>query len=279
MDFNIRLSNGQIMRGFIQSPGEDIRAIIIMIHGIGEHIKRYSRWAELFYHERIGFAGVDLPGHGRSDGKKGHIKSFAQLSEMTDILIDECRKTFPLVPLYLYGHSLGGGFVLNYLVVKKTKLKGAIVTSPWLKLSFEPSKTKVRLAAIMKNLLPGLVQPSGLIVDHISHDVEVVNKYKNDPLVHDRISVSLFNAAMKGAASTLKNAGELKIPLLLMHGSDDRICSPEGSKEFAAKTNMAELKIWEGGFHELHNEPFSNDVFKYIINWINNIQSGKTLKK
>jgi alpha-beta hydrolase superfamily lysophospholipase len=130
------------------------------------------------------------------------------------------------IPLFLYGHSLGGGFVLNYLIRKEPRLRGAVVTSPWLRLSFEPAKSKVNMAAVMKNIYPGMVSPSGLVIDHISHDREVVEKYRNDPLIHDKISVSLFHAAMSAAAFTLKNASTLKIPLLIMHGADDQICSP-----------------------------------------------------
>jgi alpha-beta hydrolase superfamily lysophospholipase len=121
----------------------------------------------------------------------------------------------------------------------------------------------------MKNILPGLVQPSGLVVEHISHDADVVSRYKADPLVHDKISVSLFHSAMRAAARSLEHAGELNLPLLIIHGSDDQICSPEGSRIFASKTPLAELKIWEGGYHELHNEPFRQEVFAYLMNWIN----------
>ena len=106
-------------------------------------------------------------------------------------------------------------------------------------------------------------------MDHISHDQEVVEAYRNDPLIHGKISVSLFHSAMSAAKNSLENAGNLKKPLLLMHGTDDHICSPEGSREFAAKTKMAELKLWDGGYHELHNDLYRHEVFNYIITWLN----------
>ena len=269
MDFNIKLSNRQVLRGMIQSPGENLRAIIIFVHGIGEHIHRYDYWAGLFNKEGIGFAGVDLPGHGRSDGRRGHIKSYALLGEMIDILIKSCKQTFPGTPVFIYGHSLGGGIVLDYLLRRNPKVKGAVVTSPWLRLAFEPSKDKVLLASVLKNLLPGFVQPTGLIVNHISHDENVIEKYKTDPLVHGNISVSLFHGAMTAAKYSLDHASELKVPTLLLHGGDDMINSPDGSREFAGKTDLVELKIWDGGYHELHNETFKDEVFVYILNWLN----------
>jgi len=269
MDFNIKLSNGQILRGIIRSPGDDLRAVIVMVHGLGEHIQRYNHWAEMFCSEGVGFAGVDLPGHGRSGGKRGHIRSYPILSDMIDILLNEARKTFPGIPVFLYGHSLGGGIVLDYLIRKSPRIKGSIVTSPWLRLAFEPERSKLRLAAAMTKIWPGLVQPSGLVVDHISHDKQVVKAYSNDPLIHGKISVSLFTGAMNAAAYSLANASKLKTPLILLHGSDDLICSPAGSREFAEKSSVAELKIWDGGYHELHNEPFKKEVFDYLIGWIN----------
>jgi acylglycerol lipase len=268
MDFNIKLRNGQVLKGIIKSPGENAKAVIVLVHGLGEHIQRYNYWAELFMKAGIAFTGVDLPGHGRSEGRRGNIKNYRILEEMINILLDSCRKTFPGIPIYLYGHSLGGGIVLNYLLHVNPKIKGAIVTSPWLRLSFEPPKSKVVMASVMKNLVPGLVQPSGLNVNHISHDEIIVEKYKTDPLVHDKISVSLFDSAMNAAKYSLEHASELRIPTLIIHGSDDLITSPGGSREFAEKSGKVVLKILEGGFHELHNEPFKDEVFRIILNWI-----------
>jgi acylglycerol lipase len=268
MDFNIKLSNGQVLRGMIQSPGENMKSVIVFVHGIGERIHRYDHWAELFNIEGIGFTGVDLPGHGSSDGARGDVISFDLIDEMIDIMIKSCNQTFPGCPVYIYGHSLGGGIVLDYLLRKNPKVKGAIVTSPFLRLAFEPPKIKLFLVSVMKKLIPGLIQQSGLNINHISHDKTVVEKYKADPLVHDKVSVRLFAGALTAAKNSLTHASELKIPVLILHGSDDMITSPEGSREFAGKTNMVKLKIWDGGYHELHNEPFKDEVFKYIIDWI-----------
>ena len=268
MDFNIKLNSGLVLKGMIRSAGEKAKAVIIFVHGLGDHIQRYEYWAGLFTKAGISFTGVDLPGHGRSGGRKGFIRSYKVLDEMLGILLDSCHKTFPGIPVYIYGHSLGGGIVLNYILRVNPKIKGAIVTSPWLRLSFEPPRVKVILASLIKNIIPGLIQPSGLNVSHLSRDPSVVENYKNDPLVHGKISLSLFAFAVGAARYSIDHAGELRIPLLIMHGSDDKITSPEGSREFAQKTGKAELKIWEGGYHELHNEPFKDEVFDYIINWI-----------
>ena len=269
MDYNVILNNGQILKGLIKSPGSNLRCLVIMVHGLGEHIRRYDEWAEYFLGQNIAFTGVDLPGHGRTDGRRGHIKNYAVLDEIIEVLINQSKKTFPGIPVVLYGHSLGGLIVLNYLLKKQPSIKGAIVTSPLLRLAFEPNKSRLTLAAFMKHILPGLIQPTGLIAGHLSHDRRVVDAYSNDPLVHSKISVNVFTGTMNSARYCFKNATLLNVPSLLLHGSDDMICDPSGSIDFAAKAKMAELKIWEGGYHELHNEPFREEVFDYIMNWLN----------
>jgi alpha-beta hydrolase superfamily lysophospholipase len=269
MDFNVKLSNGQILKGIIQSPGENAKAVIVFVHGRGDHIQRYLPWADLFIKEGFAFTGLDLPGHGRSEGRRGHIISYRPVDEMINILLDSCRKTFPGIPVYLYGQSMGGGIVLDYLLRKNPKIKGAIVTSPWLRLSFQPARISVIMASLLKNLVPGLIQPAGLIVSQLSHDAVVGENFKSDPLTHNKISLSLYHSAVNAASYSLDHASDLKVPTLIIHGSDDMITSPEGSREFAGKSGKVTLRIWEGGYHELHNEPFKNEVFNYILNWIN----------
>jgi alpha-beta hydrolase superfamily lysophospholipase len=268
MDISIKLSGGQYLRGVISSPGEHAKALIILVHGIGEHIGRYEHWLKKFNERGFAFVGFDLPGHGKSDGKRGHIKSYDQTDEMLDIIIRENSKTFPGLPIFLYGHSLGGGIVLDYLIRKDPRVKGAVVTSPYLRLAFEPAQFKIVLASVMESIFPSLIQSSGLIVEHVSRDAKVVEDYKNDPLNHDKISVSLFISATNAATHSLSHAENIRIPLLLLHGSDDKLTSVEGSREFASKCSHATLKIWEGGYHELHNEVFKDDVFTFIADWL-----------
>lgn len=268
MNIQIILRNKQVLRGIIKSPGDHIRAGIILVHGIGEHIQRYSHWIERFNENGIGVVGVDLPGHGLSDGKRGNIKSYSLTDEMIDFLLTEHKKTFPGIPVFIYGHSMGGGIVLQYLLHKNPEINGSIVTSPWLRLAFEPARIKLVLARIMKGLWPSLTLPSGLVISHLSHDQKVVDAYFADPLDHDRISFNLFFNAVKAADYSLKHAGNLKIPMLLMHGTGDQINSVQGSIDFAAKSKMTELKLWDGGYHELHNELFKDEVFEYIMSWL-----------
>ena len=275
MDFYIELSNGMKLKGVIVSPGEKNRAMIILVHGLGEHIGRYHEWGSLFAEKDIGFVGVDLPGHGHSPGRRGHIRNFDVINEIINILINTVRKTFPSVPIYLYGHSLGGTLVLNYIVKSNPKLAGAIITSPWLKLSYKPPKSKIVLAKALNYVFPWLIQRSGLNATHISRDAEVVENYKKDPLGHGKISVRLYNIAMKSVNYVLEHSGDIKIRTLILHGGADKITSPEASKKFAMENSNIDFVEIDEGFHELHNEAFiKHRVFGIIMNWIDNKHSA-----
>jgi alpha-beta hydrolase superfamily lysophospholipase len=262
------ISDGTEIRGSSWKPNGKCKAAVILIHGLGEHFGRYHDWVLRLNGSGYAVLGADLPGHGISGGKRGHIASYELTEEIIDYLMRDAGTEFPGIPLVLYGHSLGGGIVLSYLLKRNAELCCAVVTSPWLKLSFEPKKLKLWLAMVAKRVSPNLVQPSELIVNYISRDPEKISLYNSDPLVHDRISVSLFNEAVTAARYVLKNASLLRTPLLLMHGGADMITSPDGSRLFSLNAPDTDLKVWDGGYHELHNDIINDEVFGYLTAWL-----------
>jgi len=268
MDISFNLSDGTTSTGKIIKPAGICRGVIILIHGLGEHFGRYGMWSSRLADMGYAVAGADLPGHGRSGGKRGHVASYSLTEEIIDSLTEQSGGIFPGVPVILYGHSLGGAIILRYLIRRQPEICCAVVTSPWLRLSFEPPRFKLWLAAAVRSIAPSMIQPSGLNVDHLSRDREAVAAYIADELVHDRLSVSLFNEAVSAADYSMKNAALLNVPLLLMHGSGDMITSPEGSRRFAGDASLAELKIWDGGYHELHNDIIKDEVFGYLAGWL-----------
>jgi len=244
------------------------KASIVLLHGIGEHIMRYDQWAKKFVNRGYAVTGMDFRGHGRSEGKRGHIPSYESLLQDMDLLIKKSLEFFPDKPVIPYGHSLGGNIVLNHALIREN-ISRYIVTAPWLQLSFKPSSIKLALAKVMKKILPGLLQPSGLNIGHLSHNPEVVKDYENDPLVHDRISVRMFIGAYTRGEWALANAGKLDRSVLLIHGGDDKLTSVDASRRFAEKAGKnVEFKIWEGMYHELHNEKIKDEVFSYIVDWL-----------
>jgi acylglycerol lipase len=245
------------------------RAVVCLVHGIGEHTFRYLKVAEAFSKEGYALFGADLRGHGKSGGRRGHFPSIKAVLNDIDLLLEHARTRYPGIPLILYGHSLGGILVLFYGLKQKPDIKGVIATSPGLHTALEEQPAKVMAAKFLGSLIPRVSIPSGLDVNAISHDGEVVELYKNDLLVHNKMSLGFGKIMLSVIKWTLEHASEFSLPLLLMHGKSDSIAYPASSTEFAAKLDKnCKLVIWDNAYHELHNEPIKDEVFKTMTTWI-----------
>jgi len=252
-------------------PEKKLLSVILLIHGFGEHSQRYEYWASKFVEEGHALITFDLRGHGKSEGKRGDAQSYDCWMKDIDILFSNTEILFPGIPKVLYGHSFGGNLAANYALQKNPQIKGLILSSPWLKLAFEVKGLRKKLVDIFYVIWPSLIQASRLQTNDISGDPVTVEKYKNDPLNHDRISVRAFFYITEAGKWALKNADKLHVPLLLMHGSGDRITSYHGSIEFAEKAKAhTTLKIWDGMYHELHNETIKEEVFDFMKTWLIN---------
>ncbi len=252
-------------------PSGIAESMILLIHGLGEHSGRYTEWIKRFNNTGIGIWSFDLPGHGNSSGKRGVMPFFEQVYDIIDDQFRVMREEYPGVSLFIYGHSLGGNIALGYLLNRKPLIDGAVITSPWILLTESPSPFKAAMSSLFLRIMPEMTLSSGLKTDYLSHDKGVVERYKSDPLVHGLISPRLFSEAEKNAAGLLRSADQIKLPLLLVHGRDDMITSPSGTVEVAEKAPNAILKLWDGGYHELHNEPFKEDHYILIREWIDTI--------
>jgi acylglycerol lipase len=267
--FEILTSDGIDIKGYHESP-ESPRALLLLIHGMGEHAGRYSHVSEFFVQAGFAVVRVDLRGHGLSAGKRGHTPSYELLMDDLVIACAKAREYFPEIPFVLYGHSMGGNLVLNYLIRKTPSLDAAVVTSPYLRLAFAPPGWKVALGKLSAGLIPGLTQPTGLDVSAISRDPKIIEAYLKDPLVHDKITASFFIHVHASGPYAILHADQLKVPTLLMHGTSDRITDHTASEELFqnAKGNV-DLKMWDGYYHELHNEPEREEVLNHTLSWLN----------
>lgn len=268
-EFEFRTFDGLSLFGQSWQPEDRPRAVICIVHGMGEHSERYAHVGDALTQAGYALISFDLRGHGKSSGPRGHIPSYEALMQDISLLLESANKKFPQLPFFLYGHSLGGNLVLNYVLRYKPQLKGVIVTGPWLRLAFEPPAFKVTLSKVMNKIWPSFSQKSGLDTKALSHDLEVVHSYENDPLVHDCISARMFISIYQAGQWALEHASEFSLPLLLMHGGEDKIISVEAGREFAGKIKEnCTLKIWDGLYHEIHNEPEKEEVFKFLIDWL-----------
>lgn len=268
-NFSLQTSDGLQLKGFVKQATIDCKAVMTIIHGMGEHALRYSHVADFFAEIGIACVAIDLRGHGNSEGKRGHTPNYEALMNDVDMLVSKAKSMFPNLPLIMYGHSMGGNLTFNYIIRRKPEIAGAIVTSPYLKLAFEPPKWKVTLGKLTANLVPTLTQPTGLETAAISRDLSVVSAYEKDKLVHDKITSAFFVNVHFAGPYAIEHASEIKVPLLVMHGTADRLTSPEGTKEFAKNAGKnVTLKIWNDLYHEIHNEPEKLDVFQFELNWL-----------
>lgn len=264
--------DGMKLSAYVWEPKEKPKAIINLVHGFGEYSERYDLWAMRFTEKGFMIHAVDYRGHGKSDGRRGHIHNFNDFLNDIDVLVNESKKLYPDLPQLIYGHSLGGNIVTNYILKRKHNFKGAIISSPWFKLSFDTPSITLFLSRILNKVYPKFTQKSNLDVKALTHNKKIIEAYITDPLVHEKISARMFFEIYNAGKWVLENVEKINLPILIQHGNDDNITSFKASKEFAIKANSINKKInykeWDGLYHELHNELNNDEVFEYILNWI-----------
>jgi alpha-beta hydrolase superfamily lysophospholipase len=245
------------------------KAVVVLVHGHGEHVNRYNHVADAFTQAGYAMQAFDLRGHGQSAGQRGHTSNYDSLmNDIADFMAD-AQKRYPGLPVFLYGHSMGGNQVINYALRSPQGLKGVIATGPWLKLAFDPPAAQVIAAKLLNSIASAFSMASRLSQASLSRDPEVVSKYAADPLVHDKISPRLYTGIYESGLWALEHAADFKIPMLLMHGSGDQITSAPASQEFAQKAgSLVTLRIWDGFYHEIHNEPEKTEVIQAMVDWL-----------
>jgi alpha-beta hydrolase superfamily lysophospholipase len=250
-------------------PPECTDAVVCLVHGLGEHSGRYAHVAERLNQSGYSVLTFDLRGHGKSGGQRDYTPSFEAFMDDIDLLLGEAERRHPSLPCFLYGHSLGGILVLTYTLRRHPKLAGVVATSSGLRTALEKQKGKVALAKILGSIMPRQSLSSGLDANKISCDMEVVKKYINDPLVHDKMTFGLGKALIDAIPWTFAHAPEFPVPLLLVHGTADQIAYSLGSQEFAGLVQGdCTLKLWDGLCHETHNQPEKDQVLEYMIGWL-----------
>lgn len=251
-----------------------MKYLVVLIHGLGEHVLRYRHWAAMFNSESVGVIGIDLRGHGESAGQRG----YGSVDEFTaDIhsLLTYIHQQYPFIPKILYGHSMGGNLVLRYAIDYKPNIYGIISTSPWLRLYKPPTGFILKVANLLKRFSPRIPLSNRLFARYISRDPMVVHAYQSDPLIHPRITPKLFFSLNDSGEFVLKNKHKINLPLLLMHGTGDKITSSRATTEFVKYTSdKTSLELWKGAYHELHNDLDKEEVFHYILRWIEGLSSS-----
>ncbi len=264
--------NKHAYAGYCWTPANNVKAVICLVHGLGEHSGRYHLWAERFISEGYAVAAIDLRGHGKSALTTKNAVNIQQLLYDIHLLKVNAAALFPEKTLILYGHSMGGALALNYLVAHKNGFRKVIATSPWLELTFKPSWIKVFMARLVSLVYPAFISSTGLNPEHLSRSHGVAEQYRNDPLVHDKITAGLFFNLQRAGKTIFNKRHKINTPILLMHGAADRITSPDATRRFSKNLALnSVLKIWSDCFHELHNEPEQDEIFAFMSQWLHGV--------
>lgn len=248
-------------------PESDPRAVMILVHGLGEHSTRYAHLAQRFTDAGIAVFALDNRGHGKTPGTRG-VMDFDKV--VTDIgeRLEDVRERYPDAPVIVFGHSLGGLLTMTYTVRNRPAITAQIASAPALDSELREQRLKFALANLLGGIVPDIVLPTGLDSSGVSRDPKVVAAYDADPLVHDKGSTGLAKATF-AAMDDMMAQTTFPVPLLIVHGTGDRLTVPAASKTFVNQvTGDVTLIEYEGIYHELHNEPEQDEVFADIMEWL-----------
>lgn len=252
------------------------RALAVVVHGLGEHLGRHAMLVDRLAQAGFAVAAYDQRGHGESGGARGRIPHDEALLADLGCIIDHERAAQPdLLPLVLVGHSLGGTVAARFVAEGLRpqpagwfrRVQGLVLTSPALAADLNPWQ---RLQLSLGRLAPDLPAPNGLKPAWICSDPAVVEAYRRDPLVHDRITPRLARWLLRAGGEVIAAAPEWAVPTLLMWAEADRCVAAWGSGRFArgAPPERVTARPWPGLRHEILNEPDNDDVWACLWQWL-----------
>jgi alpha-beta hydrolase superfamily lysophospholipase len=246
------------------------KAVLILVHGLAEHSNRYVDVAKYFTTQGFAVYALDHEGHGRSQGPRGYITSFDEFLTTLDDYLQQIAELHPTSKLFLVGHSMGGVISTAYLLEHQEKLAGCILSGAALATGDAVGPIQRLLLRVLSILLPKLPILK-LEANDVCHDPKVVKAYRNDPRVFTgKIRVRLIAELLRTADRVLKNAASISLPMLILHGGDDRMASPAGSEKLYAGISSVDksLKIYPGLYHEIFFEPEKHEIYAEIHTWL-----------
>ncbi len=259
------------LKGQRYLPDAPPRAVVVLAHGINDHSGRYDHVVDSLVSHGIAVYTIDHRGHGRSEGPRAQVQRLDDLVDDFDLVTKQAASEQLSKPLYALGHSMGGLIATRYALRHQASMAGLILSAPAIVIDEKTSPFQRRLLLAMAKIGPNLTllpERHGLL----SRDPEVERKKKLDPLNTNRkTTLGSARALLIAGEETQKELRQLSLPLLVMHGGDDTLTFPSGSRlviERAASTDKT-LKIWPGLRHEIFNEPEGPEVFAYMIDWLN----------
>jgi acylglycerol lipase len=252
-------------------PSGTPRGVVCIVHGGCEHSGRYAYLANVLARSGYLVAGIDLRGHGRSPGRRVFIRSFDEYLTDVRCLLSQAAKQAPGRPVFLLGHSLGGLIATLFVIAERPLIAGLVLSGPFLEIGEGISRPAIMIARMMGRLFPTLTITKALDATAVSRNPDVVNAYAKDPLVHHGgIPLGTGVEVMKAIATKNARMAEIRVPLLVFHGTADRLAAVDGSKQLYRRASSADktLRLCEGLFHEVFNEPERDTLLDELVKWL-----------
>lgn len=259
--------SGIARAGFVSVP-KKAKAVMVITHGFGEHSGRYHPMAETLAAQGIAVISLDLEGHGKLTPKKGVVRSYDIFHADVSLLLDEARARFKDLPVFLYGHSMGGGLVLNYGLTKAPDVAGYLVSAPLI-IPADPVPGALRaIVKLLRPLLPNMTIKNTVPGEYVSSIPEEQTRYENDPYNHGRLGLGLAADIIDGGEWVGDNAERWEAPLLLMHAKADKLTQFAATETFAAKAKNCTFMAMEYCEHEMHNDVVKDDIINAMAEFI-----------
>lgn len=269
----LRTADGLELASYRWPAGEGApRATVALVHGLAEHAGRYAALAARLNAAGIDVLAVDLRGHGQSPGKRAWVERFDNYLDDADALVDEAARGD--APLFLMGHSMGGAVAALYAIeraaARDRTLAGLVLSSPALAPGRDVPRWMLAVSRVISRVWPTFpairIDPALL-----SRDPAVVEANRTDPLVHHAAVPARTGAEILDAMARIERGrGALRVPVLVYHGTEDKLTEPDGSRAFGARVGSPDrtLTLYEGGFHETMNDLERERVIGALIAWI-----------
>lgn len=252
------------------APDGEVTGLVVLSHGLGEHARRYDHVIDRLGGLGLTVYALDHRGHGRSGGKRLELKSWSDYVEDLHELFRIARAAHPGTTTFLLGHSMGGAIALSYALEHQDELDGVMLSGPAVVLGDGTPKILIPVGKILGRIAPG-VPVQSLDSADVSRDPDVVAAYDADPLVHHgKIPAGLASGLVGAMESYPARLPALTVPVLLQHGSEDRLADVAGSRLIAERAGSTDLtiEVYDGLFHEVFNEPEKDRVLDDLVAWL-----------
>lgn len=264
--FTLKTADNLELRGR-HWPVQDAIGNVALVHGFFEHTGRWSHVARAMNEAGISLWGIDLRGHGESEGPRGDTPSYQHMLEDLDAYFEHVEGSGG--PMVAYGHSFGGGLLLNWLLKRERELPGALATSPWLRLTRPPNVFLRTFSRLAHKVAPHVQVKVGIRKGALSKNPDIHERYVSDPLVHRYMSPMVAESAIAEGEWSIANAARLRTNTWLSHGLDDEVTDPRGTAAFAGAAPDEHLVFSERPDmrHEMHNELEQDEFIAAVVEY------------